>query len=189
MKRLMMAVCALAISVSSFAQDVAAPAVTCNSIHVFSIDNDPAGLNIRNKPTSRGSVVLDVIPHSASYYGDFDELGNTTVALRGSTKDGKWVLVEMTYSDYMNPEAGKIVIGWVYGKLLGVDSRGYPDADRNIYYTPTRNSVKGKIQSGDDGTLMKIQGCNHNRIKTTYKGINGWVDSSATCSALMTTCS
>ena len=170
-------VAALAVLFSSFKPaapnaNAASPSSVCDA-RAYVIDTDPKGLNVRETPGAGGRVVA-VIP--------LDEDG-TIVHLVAADSKG-WVRI-----DRAETIGGQVVFdgrGWVSGRLLGTETRGYGTKGVKLYGAAGRGAkVLGTVPPE---TEVKIFGCEAEKVQVRYRSLTGWLDADSQCPNPVTTC-
>lgn len=134
------------------------------SIDVYSIDDDPNGLNIRAAPSAEAALVATA-PNSRV---QDDEDYAVEMHVVGS-KAG-WLLIDRAwFADYGDPaKAGEVFSGkgWVSGKLTGTDVgdvelRDAPQASARIaatMYSPNASSPVGNVHRFEVGRIYACEG-------------------------------
>jgi len=162
--------------------EVPADMVPCQ-LHALSVDDDPAGLNVRAAPSASAAVLARLPKWTKADNGPYPEL--TILGF----KDG-WFLIEGAhYGDYGDPPPPKPLYagrGWVHGSKLGGTLMGGDQSSR-ILMEPRagapRVSVKGKADSADVRALLECKG-DWAKVRT---GVGtGWAR--GICANQVTTC-
>ena len=161
MKRLL-ATLVLSLSASAHAAD----AVTPCDMHVFPIDPDPKGSNVRSGPGAENRV-LGVI---ASDDSELEVTGSLGKWLRISHAEG----VDGTV--FFNGE------GWVFAALTGVTAR---NATRLHASPDPASPVVGSMAADEQGT---VQACKGDWVQVQTKKAKGWMAPATHCGNPVTTC-
>lgn len=147
------------------------------AIEAWITDNDPNGLNVRDKPNVKGKILTklksgegdDAITVFVTGYS------NGWMKIGGATKVGRGAV----FND----------IGWVSAKMIAVEAKGEDDYDAPapLYAKPSKSSKKvGTIPSGT--TQMQIVGYDCFGLKVIYKGVTGWLSAGNICGSPVTNC-
>lgn len=146
-------------------------AVACD-VQAYVVDPDPKGLNVRDAPGVSGKVVA-VIPLD----GD-----GTTVHLVASSPDG-WVQI-----DRAETVGGEVVFdkkGWVSGKMLATETRGYGTKGVKLRGEGRAGKVVGTVPPE---MQVGVAGCAGDRVKVRYKNLVGFLDLEDQCPNPVTLC-
>lgn len=167
-------------------------AVPCE-IDVYSIDDDPAGLNVRAGPSASAALIATLENEREQNGEDF----NLEMRVIGS-KDG-WLLIERAFfRDYGEPDKAATVFdqkGWISGKLAGSDVgsvflRASPSPDAKV--TATLSSPYSSSPAGSVGRfeVSRIYACKGEwaEVEGEFSGktVRGWVN--RLCSNQSTVC-
>ncbi|WP_040577332.1 hypothetical protein [Methylopila sp. M107] len=163
------------------------------AIDVYSLDDDPNGLNVRASPSGKAAVVTK-LENSRSQDGESFEVEMRVVG----SKDG-WLLIERAFfRDYGEAEKAGPVFegkGWVSGTLAGTDvqdvvlrSAPSPTAKPTAtLYSPNSSSPAGKV---DRLEVSKIFACKGEwaEVEGEFRGktVKGWA--TRLCSNQVTIC-
>ncbi|MFC3691484.1 SH3 domain-containing protein [Chenggangzhangella methanolivorans] len=163
------------------------------AIDVYSIDDDPAGLNVRAGP-SASSALIATLENERSQDG---ESYNLELRVVGS-KDG-WLLIERAFfRDYGEADKAGTVLdqkGWISGKLAGSDVgsvflRAAPSPEAKA--TATLSSPYSSSPAGSVGRFEvgRIYGCTGEwaEVEGEFGGktVRGWAN--RLCSNQTTVC-
>ena len=149
----------------------AAPAA-CD-VRAYVVDPDPKGLNVRDAPGVNGGVVA-VIPSD----GD-----GTIVHLVASGPNG-WVQI-----DRAETIDGTAVFdrkrGWVSGRMLGTETRGYGTRGVKLYAAARRGGAVGTVPPEAE---VRVAGCSGDWVRVNYKKLGGWLEPEDQCPNPVTLC-
>lgn len=154
---------------------------TACSIDVYSLDDDPSGLNVRSGPSPAAPVVATLVNDRAQDGEDF----KVEMRVVGS-KDG-WLLIDRAFfRDYGEPaKAGTVFAakGWISGKLAGTDVaevalRAGPSPDARIVatlYSPNASSPVGDVDRLEVSRIFACAG-EWAEIEGEFRGetLKGW---------------
>lgn len=160
-----LAFCALALGAAQGARaQVEASGVVQCSIDVYSLDEDPKGLNVRAGPSASAAIVA-TLENSRSQNGEDFEVEMHVVG----SKDG-WLLIDRAwFRDYGEPaKAGTVFSakGWVTGRLAGSDIaeavlRAEPSVGSKIVatlYSPNSSSPAGSAGRFEVSRIFACKG-------------------------------
>ena len=179
--------------VSHAAEKLDVSGVTPCAIDVYSIDDDPAGLNVRAGPSPSAAVLATLENEREQNGEDF----NLELRVIGS-KDG-WLLIDRAFfRDYGEPDKAGTVFeqkGWITGKLAGSDVgsvflRAAPSPDAKV--TATLSSPYSSSPAGSIGRfeVNRIHGCKGDwaEVEGEFSGktVRGWAN--RLCSNQTTVC-
>ena len=148
-----------------------APPGTCDTLAIVA-DPDPAGLNVRDQPTTQGSTVVDQVHQ------------DKVVHLRDA-RDG-WVLLDQE-EDY-ELESSREVGGWVSTKLLTVGLAGEAEALGAELKDAPDGQPAGKVMR-----VERLHGCQGAWLEVGGKDeagatVRGWLAPELQCPNPLTTC-
>ena len=151
----------------------ATPEQSCSTA-AYVVDTDPAGLNVRQGPSS-DFAIQDTLPTDVP----------VEVSLVGAT--GEWFLINAAWSQEQ-PELERP--GWVYGPLLGVSTTSLnvsePDAPTSLYAAPDGDAaIAATIPKG---TAVTLRGCSGNWLQVEAPTATGWLAVGEQCSNPVSTC-
>ncbi|MEM6613485.1 MAG: SH3 domain-containing protein [Cyanobacteria bacterium P01_C01_bin.72] len=136
----------------------------------YVIDQDPQGLNVRQQPNSQ-SQILGTLP----LYTEVDVFDH----------QDNWLLVSP-----IDPELQDVEFkseGWVYGSLLGLNTRGYGQDTVPLYSEPDKSDQPiAEIAASSSVTMV---GCSGEWVLIKQKNIQGWLEPDEQCAAALTSCS
>ncbi len=167
-------------------------AVAC-AIDVYSLDDDPNGLNVRAGPSGKAAVIAK-LENSREQDGESFEVEMRVVG----SKDG-WLLIEKAFfRDYGEPDKAGVVFekkGWVSGTLSGSDVgdvvlRAGPSADAKVaatLYSPNSSSPAGKVDRFEVARIFACKG-EWAEVEGEFRGktVRGWA--TRLCANQITVC-
>jgi len=149
-------------------------------VNGFLIDPDTTGTYIRNAPKGE---VIDTIYRSEPYTGIEVALG-----------DGKWLQVSRVF-DYDETDYTASRGGWIFGQLVGVDTRNYGGAILKLYGEPTKGSdivsvIPGEMIYAHSPMIMDCcEDWAYIYVRDTLGNeYEGWLEPEMQCSNPVTTC-
>lgn len=163
------------------------------SIDVYSLDDDPNGLNVRAGPSGSAPVIA-TLENSRSQDGEDFEVEMHVIG----AKDG-WLLIDRArFQDYGEPDKAGVVFekkGWVSGKLAGSDVgdvvlRAGPSATAKVaatLYSPNSSSPAGKVDRFEVARIFDCKG-EWAEVEGEFraKTVRGWA--TRLCSNQITVC-
>ena len=144
----------------------------CNG-EAFVVDKDPKGLNVRDKPTTKGSTVLGQLPTQVS------------VNVKIIRSENGWF--QISEASDIDGNSNMPQSGWVSGKLLGIGVRNYgPKSDYFLHKDPDTNSAVVIDPGEGNGTLVDCEG---QWLKVKMGRKVGWLSPEGQCPSDVTNCS
>ena len=163
--------------------------VSCDC-SAYVADPDPAGTNVRSGPGKDYSIVR-TLPGRAPI----------EVTIVGAA--GEWIKINEAYifADGSDPNIKEdttlTLSGWVWGPLLGVDTRVSkhdPEGRPSWYYLKgvplyaEPNADSPILAALPGGTGVTILGCKDKWLKIRYEKLEGWLGWGSYCPSAVTTC-
>jgi len=137
-------------------------------ISALVIDEDPAGLNVRAKPTSRSAKVGVPLP------------ADTVVKVDAAS--GAWMHIYFAENGETFESIDGFRPGWVFSGLLGVHTS---DSEKKLYSEPSAaSSVVHRING-----RAKLQSCHKDWAKVKLGDASGYLAPSDWCASAVTNCS
>ena len=142
-------------------------------VRAFVIDKDPQGLNVRDKPTAKGSTVLGQLPTQKP------------VDVTITQSENSWFYINSASDIDGNNKMPQT--GWVSGSLLGIGIRNYGPTSK--YYLHKEASSKSLILSDPGQGDAKLIDCKGRWLKVEREGKIGWLSPEGQCPSAVTNCS
>lgn len=167
----MMTAFAACLTLSHAAQ---AATVRCD-VAGYTVDKDPKGLNVRAGPGRRYKVI-----------GRIPKLKPTALVTITGSKNG-WL--RLSKAEDFNQPKPKILFagtGWVYGRLIATNTRGYETRGAVLRSRPKQGArAVAKVPTE---TEVLFAGCNGRWAKVIWRRKTGWLASKDQCGLNTTTC-
>lgn len=146
---------------------VSAQSVECN-IHVYVIDKDPNGLNVRSGPGKEFDILGRIMP---------DDDG---VIIDIISSSGTWMLIENPQT--VSGDTAYEGEGWVFAPLLATTTR----MKTKLYSQPNLKSKSLANLAGEEE--YKLVACTGQWAKIQVGKKQGWLAPDAQCGNPVTTC-
>jgi len=166
-------VLAIAVVFAVWSQPARAATARCD-IAAFSVDKDPKGLNVRAGPGRKFKVVGRVAKTRTG------ALVNVTGAKNG------WV--RLSKAEDPDHAPAKILfkgVGWVYGRLIGTQTRGY---STGVILRATPGARAKAIVKVPGEEFVRLADCKGRWAKVIWRGKSGWLAPKDQCGLSFTTC-
>jgi SH3-like domain-containing protein len=133
-------------------------------------DPDPAGLNVRDAPSTNGAV-LRTLP--------------TDYGVKVVASHGAWVFICEAWPH--NPELPSVRVGgWVHTSKLGTGTSGDILGYSQLRANPDQSAPE--VSRVDLEADIEVLTCKGDWWRGRYKGVEGWLDPRDACANMFTTC-
>jgi SH3-like domain-containing protein len=134
-------------------------------------DPDPAGLNVRDAPSTEGKI-LQALKDGPTVH----------VAAR----NGNWVLLCGQAASGDPDQPSWVAYGWVYATKLGTGTRGYDKGYSPLYAEASATAAEvGRVPTEGEVAVLT---CSGRWLKVRHDGKEGWLDPHERCANQITTC-